>query len=269
MKAFGQHLLFEFRAGIRNRQLLLMNYLFPLGFYVLMGLVMTAVNPMFSDTMVPAMVVFGTMSATLLGIPDPLVNARENGIFRSYRINGVPSISILTIPILTTALHMVIVTVVIAVTGPLFFGARTPANWLAFVAVFLSLAAACAGLSVLIGVVSPSSRLTVLYSQLLFVPSMILGGLMLPYSMLPEAARRIALLLPATYAMNAFSGLAMGDSSGVSPWGAVAVLALTGLLSILMAVRLFRWDSRSGRAVQPLLALLAMVPAVVGAVLWA
>ena len=78
-------------AGIRNRTLLLMNYLLPLGFYLMMGFVMPEINPEFRAVLVPAMVVFAILAATLLGLPDPLVNAREAGIFRSYKINGVPS----------------------------------------------------------------------------------------------------------------------------------------------------------------------------------
>ena len=95
-------------------------------------------------------------------------------------------------------------------TSPLLFQAPIPENWMNFVIIFLSLTFACAGISVLIGVVSSSSRMTVLWSQLIFVPSMLLGGLMLPYSMLPAIAGKFAQLLPATHAMNAFHGLAMG-----------------------------------------------------------
>ena len=47
MSAFLNHFTYEFKSGIRNRSLLLLNYLFPLGFYVMMGLVMTAINPGF------------------------------------------------------------------------------------------------------------------------------------------------------------------------------------------------------------------------------
>ena len=171
MTAYINHFSFEFRTGIRNKQLLLMNYLFPLGFYLMMGFVMAAINPLFLDTMIPAMIIFAILAATLLGIPDPLVNARENGIFRSYKINGVPSTSILIIPALTTMLHLVIVAVIITATAPLLFDAPSPVNWLNYALIFGALAFAMAGISVLIGVVSPNSRVTVLYSQLVFIPS--------------------------------------------------------------------------------------------------
>ena len=265
MNAFINHFAFEFRTGIRNKTLLLMNYLFPLGFYLLMGFVLGGINPTFREDTIPAMVVFAIMTATLLGIPDPLVNARENGIFRSYKINGIPSISILVIPALTTMLHLLIVAVVITATAPLLFDAPQPVNWPNFILVFAGTAIACGGMSVLIGVVSPSSRMTVMWSQLVFLPSMVVGGLMLPYRMLPEAAGEIAQLLPATQAMNAFNGLAMGRAADFSPWGSVMVLFISGLLAFALAVYLFSWDSRNtARRGHAALALLVLLPYVAG-----
>lgn len=265
MNAFIHHFTFEFRTGIRNKQLLLMNYLFPLGFYLMMGLIMAGINPPFRQDIIPAMVVFGTLAATLLGIPDPLVNARENGIFRSYKINGIPSLSILIIPALTTILHLVIVAVVITVTAPILFDAPLPVQWINFSLIFMALAFACAGLSVLIGVISPSSRMTVLWSQLIFVPSMILGGMMVPYSMLPDIAGKFAQLLPATQAMNAFNGLAMGKDAAFSPWGSVIILLASGVIAFGLASYLFSWDSRNTtRRGHPLLALLVLLPSLIG-----
>jgi len=268
MNAFIHHFSFEFRTGIRNKQLLLMNYLFPLGFYLMMGFIMAEINPPFREDIIPAMIVFGILAATLLGIPDPLVNARENGIFRSYKINGVPSLSILVIPALTTILHLVIVAVLITTTAPLLFDAPLPVNWLNFSLIFVAMAFACAGISVLIGVVSPSSRMTVLWSQLIFVPSMILGGMMVPYSMLPDIAGKFAQLLPATQAMNALNGLAMGKVAAFSPWGSFIVLLISGVFAFGLAAYLFSWDSRnSTRRGHPLLALLVLLPNIAGILL--
>ncbi|MCD4739304.1 MAG: ABC transporter permease [Anaerolineae bacterium] len=265
MNAFLYHFAFEFRTGIRNKQLLLMNYLFPLGFYLLLGFILGGINPRFREDIVPAMVVFAVLAATLLGIPDPLVNARENGIFRSYKINGVSSISILVIPALTTFLHLVIVATIITASAPLLFDSPLPLDWLNFTLVFVALAFACAGISVLIGVISPSSRVTVLWAQLVFIPSMIVGGLMMPYSMLPDTAGKIAQILPATHAMNAFNGLAMGRTADFSPWGSVIALFSSGILAFGLAVYLFSWDSRNtARRGHPSLALLSLLPYVVG-----
>ena len=268
MTAFTNHFSFEFRTGIRNRTLLMMNYLFPLGFYLLLGFVMPEINPLFLETMIPAMVVFAILAATLLGLPDPLVTAREAGIFRSFKINEVPSTSILSIPAMTTSLHLVIVTVIITFSAPLLFDAPLPVNWSGYVLTFIVTTFACAGIGVLIGVISSSTRSTVLWSQLIFLPSMLLGGLMLPYGMLPDAVQKVAQLLPTTHAMNAFNGLAMGNVSDLSPWMSIIILFFGGILALGLAIYLFSWDSQNTtRRGNLLLALLAWLPYVVGLVL--
>ncbi len=267
MSAFTTHFSYDFRTGIRNRGLLLLNYLFPLAFYLMIGFVMTAINPLFRDVLLPAMVIFAVYTAAILGLPDPLVQAREAGIFRSYHINGVPRINLLLIPALTTSLHLVIVTVIIAVTAPLLFDAPTPVNWLNFALVFAATLLACAGLGVLIGVVSPNSRSTILFSQLVFLPSMLIGGLMLPYGMLPRVAQMAAHLLPSTHAMNAFKGLAMGQTPDFSPWGSLLVLLSGGLIAFALAYLLFRWDSHhTARRLPVAVALLALAPYVAGVI---
>ncbi|MCA9875695.1 MAG: ABC transporter permease [Anaerolineales bacterium] len=261
MTAFASHFTFEFRTGIRNKNLLLMNYLFPLGLYVMMSLIMPGINPLFQDTIIPSMITFGILAAALLGLPDPLVQAREAGIFRSYKINGVPALNILLIPALSTTLHIIVVAIIITLTAPLFFGAPLPVNLPVFALIVLGTAVALSGMGILIGVVSPNARLTVLYSQVIFLPSMIIGGVMLPFSMLPPVAAKIALLLPATHAMNAFNGLAMGGTADFSPWGSLLTLFVGGITAFLLAWYLFRWDSQNTeRRGHPALALLAFVP---------
>ena len=261
MTAFVNHFVFELNTGIRNKNLLLLTYLFPLGFYLMLGFIFPELNPAFLDNMIPAMVGFAVLAATFLGIPDPLVNAREAGIYRSYKINGVPPSSIITIPALTTIVHMAVVSAIITISAPLLFDAPLPVNWPAYILVFAVAALACAGLSVLIGVISSSTRVTVLWSQLLFIPSMLLGGMMLPSSMLPDSVASISRILPSTHFMNAFNVLAMGSVSDFSPWGSVIVLSLSGVLAFGLAIYLFNWDRHNAtRRGHPVMAVLALLP---------
>ncbi len=305
MTAFINHFVFEFRTGVRDKTQLLMNYLLPLGFYVMMGMVMVEINPGFREVLLPSMVIFAVLASTLLGIPDPLVNAREKGVFRSYKINGIPAFNILVIPVLTTMLHMLLLAIVISATAdsvfgikpewmaqvfidkciycaqgfktlapeytgplnfPLFAGPNSVTNWWNFVLVFFATAFASAGLSVLIGVASPSSRITVLWSQAMFLPSMLIGGLMMPYSVLPEGAQLISRMLPSSHMMNAFTTLAMGKAGTFDAWASVGILFAGGALAMGLAWYLFSWDSASGsRRGRSLMGFLAMTPYVIGA----
>jgi len=243
MNAFKTHFAFEFRTGIRNRQLLLLNYLFPIGFYFMMGLIMTDINPGFRDVLIPSMVTFSVLAATLLGLPEPIVKAREAGILRSFKIYGVSAMALLVIPVLTTMVHLTIVALVITLTAPLLFGAPLPTNWAAFILVFGVGTFTCSFIGILIGVIARSTRITILYSQILFLPSMLLGGLMVPHHVLSETMGKVALLLPASHVMNAFKGIAMGQPASFHAWGSLSVLLMGGVIAFVLALYGFKWDS--------------------------
>jgi ABC-2 type transport system permease protein len=268
MSAFAYHFGFEFKTGLRNPNLLLLNYLFPIGFYAAMGLVMTQVNPGFTQVLLPSMAIFAILASTILGLPSPLVDDREAGVYRSFKINGVPAFSILIIPALTTIFHALIAATLIALTAPVFFDAIPPESWPALFGVLVVTAFACGGIGALIGVISANSRSTILWSQLIFLPSMLIGGLMIPLSMLPPSVIPISSLLPTTYAMQAMQGLAYGLPTVIAPTAALATLAINALLCFGLATYLFNWDTRNAsRRGHPALALLAWAPYVVMAIL--
>ena len=267
MTAFIHHLAYDFKTGIRDRSKLLMFYLFPIVFFVLVGGLMSSLNPGFTQTMIPGMALFAFMCSALLNLPGLLVNAREAGVFRSYRVNGVPAVSIVTIPVASTAVHMAVVTVVITLAGMRFYGGVAPSNVAGFALAALLAYAMYAGIGVLIGVAAGNNTVSILVSQLVYIPSIILGGLMVPASMLPAGLRRISLLLPATHSMRAFAGLGMPGSTGI-PWLSIGVLAASIVVSFGLAALLFEWDSRArAPSRKAWAALAAAVPFVVAAVI--
>ncbi|HTZ50964.1 MAG TPA: ABC transporter permease [Spirochaetia bacterium] len=272
MNAFLHHFAYDFKTGVRDRSRLLMFYLFPLVFFFLLGGLMSAINPTFLAGMVPAMSLFAFMCAALLNLPSVLVTAREAGVFRSYRINGVPAASIVSIPVLGTLVHMAIVSAIIAVAGARVYGAASPTALPGFLSGALLSYAAYAGLGVLIGVVASNGTAAILIAQVIYIPSIILGGLMVPVSMLPGALQKIALLLPATHAMRVMTALGGVGSAAAAPpvpWGSAAVLGAGTVLSLGLAALLFQWDSRAsqpgGRKMA--LAILAAAPYVAAALL--
>lgn len=264
MKAFLQHFAFEFRTGIRNKQLLLMNYLFPLTFFLMMGFVMPAINPPFKETLLPAMITFTIVFSAFLGIPDPLVSSREKGVFRSYKINGIPSISIISIPIISSTIHLLIVSGIITLVSNLLFDAPMPLNWLNFFLIILTGSFAATTLAVLIGVIAPNTRVTVMYSQVIFLPSMLVGGIMFPFNLLPGSVANFAKLFPSTHIMNEFTGLAMGGIADFSSTISIITLLSGAVISFALSILLFSWDSKnSTRRAHPALAALVFLPYII------
>jgi len=267
MNAFVNHFSFEFRTGIRDKTLLLMNYILPIGLYLMLGFLMTELNPFFQEIVIPSMILLAILFSVIIGLPNPLLEAREAGIFRSYKINGVSAFSILTIPAISTILHTIIVSIVVIITAPFLFSASSPSSWPGLVVFFLIAAFAHLGLGMLISVISSSTRTAVLWTQLIFIPSMMMG-VMIRLSDLPDALSRFALLLPATHAMNVYQGIVQGQITPFNPLWSLLILFIGGILSVGLANYLFCWDNQNKtRHGHPTLALVALLPYLAGMLL--
>jgi ABC-2 type transport system permease protein len=254
MSAFAYHIGYEFKGGLRDKSRLFMNYLFPLLFLALVGVFMSGLDPSFSGRIIPAMAIFAVMCAYLLSMPTGLVAARDSGLLRSYRINGVPAWAAIAAPALANVGHMAIVSVIVTLVSMAAFGAPLPVNGGIWAMAWVAMSAAIAGLGALIGVLSSSGRAATLLAQCVYLPSIMLGGLMTPPEALPPALERLSLLFPARHAMRAFSG---GAGTAVS----LAALALGAVAAFALAAVLFEWDSKNARpGARKLLALLALAP---------
>lgn len=268
MTAFIHHFSFEFKTGLRNPALMLMNYLLPLGFYAMMGAVMVRINPTFADILIPSMVLFTAMSTALLGMPSPMVEQRDAGVYRSFKINGVPAVSILTITVLTTIFHSLIVSILIILTANPLFGGANPTNWWAFAWGTLLSTFTMGALGALIGVVATGTRSTVLLAQAIYLPSILLGNMMVPLEALPESIQPISGLFPTTYGMTVFQHYAYEQETILDPAVSVLVLLSSIIICLALALFLFRWDSQNQtRRASPLLGLLAIVPYLAGIIL--
>ena len=267
MKAIINHLNFEFKSVIRDKTLLLMNYLFPLVFYFMMAAIMPSIYPDFSKVMVPGMIVFTIMISTLMGMPNPMVLNKEMGVYISYKIYGVPLKSVFIIPVVTTMLHITIVSMIILGTAAVFFNAALPQNILSFIGIYAVILFAFTGLGALIAVCSPNGRLTVLLAQLVFLPSMLLGGVMMPTSVLSKGVQKTAMLLPTSYSTSALNAAYSGQQAIYSMQGSLIILGLGGLVSYILAAYLFTWDSKTTNSLRNLAGLAVLTPYVLGIIL--
>jgi len=263
MKALLNHLEFEFKSVVRDKSLLLMNYLFPLSFYFMMSIIMPSINSNFSKTMIPGMIVFTIMVSTLLGMPNPIVSSREKGIYRSYKIYGVDSKAVLFIPVITTAIHITIVSMIIILTSVTIFHASMPQNYLGFVLSYLIILFSFLGLGTLLGVCSPNSRITVLLAQLIFLPSMMLGGIMMPTEILSKNIQKIANIFPSTHSMNLFNTIAFNTKAFSNSTGSLLTMICGGVLSFVLATYLFTWDTSSEKASKKIIGLVAVLPYII------
>ncbi len=199
MSGFWYGLLLELKLDIRSKTLLLTCYIVPLIFFLLMGGIFTSVMPEMKSTLIQSMIVMSVSMGAIIGLPPSLAETYGSDIQKVYKANGVPIyLGFITI-FLSTFVHSMISSSIIIILAPLIFEASLPANLPYF---FLGLAIyiiVALGVGGILGLVVKNKAKLTMVSQLVFLPSIMLSGIMFPIDLLPDFLLVIGRIFPASW----------------------------------------------------------------------
>jgi ABC-2 type transport system permease protein len=240
MKAFWQQLIIQLRMDVRNKGTLLVFYLVPLGFYAVVGAVFSAVNPEIKPVLSATMAIFSVTMGAIIGLPPALVKLREAGALRAYQASGIPAFAVLVSLGISAFIHLSIVVLIISLSAPGLYGAEVPQNVGGYIATLATFLFCCVAIGLLIGATAKSQAAATLFSQAIFLPSMMLSGIMFPANLLPTVLQYLGRLLPATHSMRAFNGLAYGVAGEYS--ASFAFLMVLGMGVAAMGAAAWRFE---------------------------
>ncbi len=197
----------QWKLDLRNKGVFITYYVVPLVFFIFMGGIFTSINPMAIETLIQSMTVFGVTMGAILGSPTPLVELYSSEIKKAYKIGGIPLWVGAVNNFLSAFVHLFIMSVVIFIISPIAFNATVPSNVPLY---FLSLAifiAVCLSVGTTLGLfVKNTSKLTML-SQLIFLPSLMLSGIMFSIDLLPKPLELVGKVFPATWGFKLMSSV--------------------------------------------------------------
>ena len=246
MRAFLNQLAIQLRMDIRDKGTLLVFYVVPLGFYAVVGAVFSSVNPEIKPVLSATMAIFAVSMGAFIGLPPSLVRLKEGGILRAYQVAGIPSFSVLLSIAASALIHLTVVALIISSSAPMLFGAEQPLYLGGFLVVLVTLLLACAPIGVLIGAIAKSQATAMMISQAVFMPSLMLSGIMFPANLLPAPLRILGNVFPTSYAVHAFNGLAFGLHAEVNEFLALAIMLCSGCIAVIVATRKFGEITRIG-----------------------
>lgn len=199
MSAFLYGVALQWKLDIRNKGILLTYYVVPLVFFGFMGGIFSSINPNAKDTLVQSMTVFGVTMGAILGAPTPLVELYGSEIKKAYKVGGIPLWVASINNFISAFVHLFIMSLVIFIIAPLAFDAKIPANLILYffslkIFIIISLAVG----TVLGLLIKNISKLT-MASQFIFLPSIMLTGIMFPVNMLPKTLESVGKIFPATW----------------------------------------------------------------------
>ncbi|WP_411675990.1 ABC transporter permease [Caproicibacter sp.] len=240
MNAFFRYLTIQFKMDLRDRGFLLSFYMMPLIFFAVMGAVFSSINPQMKTTLAATMTIFAATMGAVMGSPTPLVHLRESGTLRAFRVNGIPTSAVLSVHSVSTFLHLFLVSCVIYVLSPVLFHSQVPQSPPLYFAAAAAFLFASVGVGMLIGSCARGQSQATVISMLVFMPSILFSGIMFPSSMLPEPFLWLGRIIPATYALQSFYGLAYRMQTDLDGLLSLAAVLGFGILTFLLAAWRFR-----------------------------
>ncbi|MEI6100743.1 MAG: ABC transporter permease [Eubacteriales bacterium] len=236
MKAFFKYLFIQFKMDLRDRGLLLNYYLIPIIFFFVMGSVFSSINPLSKSTLCVVLTIFGVTMGAVMGAPVPLVKMRESGTLRAYKVSGIPAPAVLAVHALSAFIHLIIVSIIILLISPAVFNTDMAPNLPLYFGVLAVFLITNIGIGLLIGVAARNQSMATMFSMIVFLPSIMISGIMFPLKMLPEAVWNVARIFPATDAMQAFQGLVFGMQTQFDAGVSLGITAGIGIIAFALAI---------------------------------
>ena len=193
MNGFLYGIALQWKMDIRSKSLLVTCYIVPLIFFLLMGGIFTSVMPEMRSTLIQSMIVMNVSMGAFIGLPPSLIETYGSDVKKIYKANGVPLYSGLLTMFLSAFVHLMLSCVIILLLAPILFEAALPVQLpFFFLALAIYIIVSLSIGSVLGLAVKNQAKLTMI-AQLVFLPSIMLSGIMFPVDLLPgflEAAGR-------------------------------------------------------------------------------
>ena len=199
MTGFLYSLTLQWKLDIRSKSLLVTYYIVPLIFFLLMGGIFTSIMPEMGCTLIQSMIVMSVSMGAFLGLPPSLIETYGSDIKKIYKANGVPiHLGLVTI-VLSAFVHLMITCMVILLLAPILFKASLPSQFpLFFLALAIYIFVSLSIGSILGLTVNNQAKLTMI-AQLIFLPSIMLSGIMFPITLMPDFLQAIGRLSPASW----------------------------------------------------------------------
>ena len=199
MGAFLYGVILQWKLDFRNKGVLLTYYIVPLVFFAFMGGIFTSIDPAAKETIIQSMTVFGVTMGAILGAPVPLAELYGTEIKKAYKVGKIPLYVPAINNFLSALIHLLVMSIIIFFVAPVAFDAEVPTNlFVYFLSLILFIKVSLTVGTVLGLVVKSTSRLTMI-AQFIFLPSLMLSGIMFPVKMLPKMLEYVGKIFPATW----------------------------------------------------------------------
>ena len=240
MPAFLHQLHVSLSLHFRNRMALIYGYLFPTMFLIAFWVLYRYDRVPLARHMGELLTVTA-LGGACFGLPTTMVSERERGVWRRYRLAPVRTGTLLSSTIAARYVLLVLAGL-LQVALAMLIGMPLPNHPLDLWIAFTFVAFALMGLGLVIATLADNVPAVQALGQCIFLPMLIIGGVAVQLTSLPEWVQHLSAFFPGRYAVEAMQTSVTGAGLGVMRFSLLALL-LTGLAGFVAGIRMFRWDA--------------------------
>lgn len=241
MRGFTNHLMISLLLNARNRQALIFGYVVPVFFLIAFASIFAKGGTPVAKTM-GSLLVISVLGGACFGMPITLVNERERGVWRRYRLTPLGSGVFVTSTMTSRFLLVASSAVLQLALAVWIYHLPIPPHPLDLLIAFTLISFAFIGIGLIIAAVASSVGAVQALGQSLFLPMIMIGGVGIPLYNLPPWAQDFSLFLPGRYAVELLNRCFTSDGLARAQFHALALLAI-GSAATLVGWKLFRWEA--------------------------
>lgn len=186
----------QFKLDFRNKAALLVYYIVPLIFFLFMGSIMSKIVFDDQSNFLNSMILFALLMSSSLGFPSILHSVYQTDTIKIYRLSRIPTYIPLISQVISSLIHMSLVSLIMIMISPLIFKVRLEESMMIFLIEYLMIAFACLSIGCFIGIFLKKTTAVNAFGQLIFLPSLMLSGMMFPKVLLPLFLQKISVIFP-------------------------------------------------------------------------
>ncbi len=194
------------------------------------------------DFLIPGLLGMNLMGSGLWGLGFSVVQARSRGLLKRMVATPMARSHYLLSFMFSRLIFLVLEVAAIVGAGWLMFGVRVNGSWLALSLVSLLGALIFSGIGMLVSARAQTIEGVSGLMNLVMLPMWMLSGVFFSYERFPDAVHPLIKALPLTALNDALRSI-MNEGTGLTAhWGPLAVMAFWGIVTFVIALRIFRWQ---------------------------
>lgn len=247
MKAFRTLLKTEGKLSLRGLDMFIFAICMPVAAVVILGAVFgnkpafDGAEYTFLEQSFGAVSSIAICAGGVMGLPLVVSDYRSRKILKRFKVTPIDPALILAVQAFIYALYSIASLILVYATGAVFFGYELKGSWLLFFGAYLLVMLSMFSIGLLVGGISPDTKIAGAAASLLYFPMLIFSGATLPYEVMPAVFQKAADLLPLTQGIKLLKAASLGQPMD-NVFIPVMVMIGIAVICISISLRFFKWE---------------------------